>query len=129
MKWDAISNALADVSSNFKRWAPKHIASFCWTAHRQNILGHSESGVCPNCTMEKEMPSHIVQCTHTPTTGTYLKGIISLVELLRQVDTDPVLLDTINYFFKILGATTFILPKNAPDLRPYRLLTEQAFIW
>eukprot|EP00957_Ditylum_brightwellii_P054940 4163657-Ditylum_brightwellii.AAC.1 len=66
VNWEAISNALADVSSNFRSWASKHHIT----------------GVCPNCMMEEEVPSHIARCTHTATTGIYLKGICSLVEWL-----------------------------------------------
>eukprot|EP00957_Ditylum_brightwellii_P144165 10984443-Ditylum_brightwellii.AAC.2 len=100
VNWDAVSNALAGVSSNFNIGASKHITGFCGTAHRLKIHGCCDSGICPNCQRAEERPSHIVQCIHEDFTSHYMKGVNSLIAWLRKVNTNSILIDTINSFLK-----------------------------
>jgi hypothetical protein len=128
VNWSAINTALSSAPSSFHTWASKHITGFCGTAHRQHLLGQCESNLCPACGKEVEKPSHVPKCTNPLTTALYVHKVDELGKWLIQVDTDPVLTDTILCHLQARGTHTFMLPNNAPDLRPYGLLTEQSFI-
>jgi hypothetical protein len=120
--WEMIHIALRRVPRMFQIWACKQIMVIA-PANGNRPWERSLCPLCPSCAQVLETCSHILFCNHAGRVDVLMKSVDLLGTWLKEVETDPNLIDCIVEYAKGCGRLSMSDICLGLDMR-YRLMAQ-----